>query len=47
VRARHRLGEFLLRHDRRMPTTCWGVTRRAWLGRQAFELAGQQQAFDD
>src|SRR3954454_17247807 len=30
-----------------MPTTCWGVTRRAWLGRQAFELPGQQQAFDD
>lgn len=47
MRARHRLGKFLLRHDRRMPTTCWGPTRRAWLGRQAFELAGQQQAFDD
>lgn len=24
-----------------------GATRRAWLGRQAFELPGQQQAFDD
>jgi transposase len=47
MRARHRLGKFCLRHDRRMPTTCWGTTRRAWLGRQAFELAGQQQAFDD
>jgi transposase len=47
MRARHRLGKFILRHDRRMPTTCWGVTRRAWLGRQAFELPGQQQAFDD
>src|SRR4051812_112621 len=47
MRARHRLGEFCLRHDRRMPATCWGVTRRAWLGRQAFELPGQQQAFDD
>jgi transposase len=47
MRARHRLGKFVLRHDRRMPTTCWGVTRRAWLGRQVFELAGQQQAFDD
>jgi transposase len=47
MRARHRLGKFVLRHDRRMPTTCWGVTRRAWLGRQAFELPGQQQAFDD
>jgi hypothetical protein len=47
MRARHRLGKFCLRHDRRMPTTCWGVTRRAWLGRQVFELPGQQQAFDD
>jgi transposase len=35
MRARHRLGKFVLRHDRRMPTTCWGPTRRAWLGRQA------------
>jgi transposase len=47
MRARHRLGKFVLRHDRRMPTTCWGPTRRAWLGRQAFGLPGQQQAFDD
>jgi transposase len=47
MRARHRLGKFVLRHDRRMPTTCWGVTRRAWLGRQAFALPGQQHAFDD
>jgi transposase len=47
MRARHRLSKFVLRHDRRMPTSCWGVTRRAWLGRQAFELPGQQQAFDD
>src|SRR5215208_2278019 len=47
MRARHRLSTFVLRHDRRMPTTCWGVTRRAWLGRQAFALPGQQQAFDD
>jgi transposase len=47
MRGRHRLSKFLLRHDRRMPTTCWGPTRRAWLGRQAFELPGQQHAFDD
>lgn len=47
MRARHRLGKFCLRHERAMPTTCWGPTRRAWLGRQAFELPGQQQAFDD
>lgn len=47
LRARHRLSKFCLRHERAMPTTCWGVTRRAWLGRQAFELSGQQQTFDD
>lgn len=47
MRARHRLAKFLLRHDRRMPTQCWGPTRRAWLGRQAFERVGEQQAFDD
>lgn len=47
MRTRHRLGKFLLRHDRRMPTRCWGPTRRAWLGRQAFERPGEQHAFDD
>ena len=47
MRARHRLGKFLLRHERSMPTTCWGPTRRAWLGRQSFELDPRQQAFDD
>lgn len=47
MRARHRLSKFLLRHDREMPTQCWGPTRRAWLGRQAFDLPGQQHAFDD
>jgi transposase len=47
MRARHRLGKFLLRHGRRMPTTCWGPTRRAWLGRQTFALPAQQHAFDD
>lgn len=47
MRARHRLGKFLLRHDRWMPTQCWGPTRRAWLGRQTFERPGEQDAFDD
>src|ERR1700684_2862681 len=47
MRARHRLGKFCLRHERAMPTTCWGTTRRAWLGRQVFELPGPPQAFDD
>jgi transposase len=47
MRARHRLSKFVLRHDRRMPTKCWGVARRAWLAKQTFVFAAQQHAFDD
>jgi transposase len=47
MRARHRLSKFLLRHERTMPTKCWGVTRRAWLATQEFEFAAQQHAFND
>jgi transposase len=47
MRARHRQSKFLLRHDRTMPTKCWGVTRRAWLAKQTFDFAAQQHAFDD
>src|SRR3954452_16110062 len=47
MRARHRLSKLLLRNDRRMPTTCWGVTRRHWLRQQRFEEAPRQAAFDD
>jgi hypothetical protein len=37
----------MLRNDRRLPTTCWGVTRRRWLGQQRFVEAPRQVAFDD
>jgi len=47
MRARHRLSKLLLRNDRRLPTTCWGVTRRRWLGAQAFGHSARQAAFDD
>ena len=47
MRLRHRLGKLLLRNDRRMPTTSWGVTRRRWLSTQTFAHAAQQAAFDD
>ena len=47
MRARHRLGKLLLRNDRRMPTTTWGVARRRWLGQQRFEEPPRQAAFDD
>ena len=45
--ARHRIGKFLIRHGRRMPTTMWGPTRREWLNRQAFDYPAQQAAFSD
>jgi transposase len=47
MRARHRLGKLLLRNDRRMPTTTWGVTRRRWLSQQRFPEPARQAAFDD
>ncbi|HEY7436771.1 MAG TPA: IS110 family transposase [Methylomirabilota bacterium] len=47
MRARQRLGSFLLRHARQMPTTTWGVRRREWLGSQSFDALWQQAAFDD
>jgi transposase len=47
MRARHRLGKLLLRNDRRLPTSFWGVTRRRWLSAQTFEQPARQAAFDD
>ena len=47
MRARQRLGKLLLRNDRRLPTTTWGVTRRRWLAAQTFEQPARQAAFDD
>src|SRR5438552_13728226 len=47
MRARHRLSKLLLRNDRRLPTKCWGVTRRRWLGQQRFVETPRQVAFDD
>lgn len=47
MRARHRIGKFLLRHDRRMPGKGWTLERRRWLGQQQFVHRAQQVAFDD
>jgi transposase len=47
TRARHRIGKFLLRENRKMPTTCWGNTRREWLHLQKFEHPAHTAAFDD
>ena len=47
MRARGRLGKFLLRHGRAMPTRSWSIQRRAWLGQQRFSELTAQAAFDD
>ena len=47
MRARHRLSKMLLRNDRRLPTSCWGVTRRRWLSTLTFEHPARQAAFED
>jgi len=47
TRARHRIGKFLLREGRKMPTTFWGPTRREWLQRQSFEHPAHAVAYDD
>jgi transposase len=47
MRARARLGKFLLRHGRVMPTRSWSVQRRAWIGQQRFDEATAQAALDD
>jgi transposase len=46
LRARHRLGKFLLRQGRvYRETKAWGVAHRAWLRSQRFEWPALQQTF--
>jgi transposase len=47
MRARGRLGKFLLRQGRAMPTQSWSIQRRTWLGQQVFDEPAAQAAFDD
>ena len=47
MRARGRLGKFLLRQAREMPTQSWSIQRRTWLGQQVFAEPAAQAAFDD
>jgi transposase len=47
MRARGRLGKFLLRQGRAMPTQSWSIQRRTWLGQQVFAEPAAQAAFDD
>jgi transposase len=47
LRARHRLGKFLLRQGRvYRETKAWGVKHRAWLKAQRFEWAALHQTFE-
>jgi transposase len=47
MRARGRLGKFLLRQGLAMPSQSWSIQRRSWLGRQVFAEPAAQAAFDD
>ena len=49
LRARHRLGKFLLRHGRRRPegTSAWGRRHQQWLATQRFDSAVLQAVFDE
>lgn len=49
LRARNRLGKFLLRHGRRAPegTTAWSTMHLIWVKRQSFEQAAQQATVVD
>src|SRR5213592_76070 len=46
MRDRHRLSKFCLRHGRKLPSSSWTVSPRAWLSEQRFAFAAQQQSFD-
>jgi len=49
LRARNRLGKFLLRHGRRAPkgATAWSTKHLVWVKRQTFEQAAQQATLVD
>jgi transposase len=49
LRARHRLGKFLLRHGRRRPGTgrAWTMAHLAWVRSQTFPFPAQDLTFQD
>jgi transposase len=47
MRARHRLGKFLLRRGRVFGRPAWSQAHRWWLGQQAFERPAEQIMFED
>jgi len=49
LRARHRVGKFLLRHGRQRPEgmTAWTLKHAQWLAQQRFELTTLQVVYDE
>jgi len=50
LRARHRLGKFLMRHGRVFGTgqqSAWSQAHRWWLGQQTFERVAERVMFED
>jgi len=47
MRARHRLGKFLLRRGRVFERPAWSQAHRWWLGQQTFERRAEQIMFED
>jgi transposase len=47
LRARHRLGKFLLRQGRRSPHKAWSARHRVWLQSMTFEQPAHQATFID
>ena len=47
LRARHRLGKFLLRQGRRSPEKSWSAKHRVWLHSLTFEQQAHQATFID
>jgi transposase len=45
--ARHQLGKFLLRHDRRWEKTTWTRRHLDWIRGQKFRFAAQQRVLED
>ena len=47
MRARHRLGKFLLRRGRVFGRPAWSQAHRWWLGQQSFERTAERVMFED
>lgn len=46
TQARNLISDFLLRHERTLPTGSWEASRPGWLALQRFEQPAEQEAFE-